>query len=190
MGRFTNPAELKTLQKNVTTSGTPLKLSPHIVAKTISFADADPDTIDDSGNGLVNAGFIAGGYVQVSGSTSNDGIYLVDTVAAGTLTLAEAETLTTEVAGDTVTIIKVESKTDTTELGYPISDGVAVVIKAKSGNTDDITLGGSSTDAANTSALHIRLSPTQSMRLQVANLLAIWIDAATSGDGVEIAYEK
>lgn len=81
---------------NSATSGT-------ITADTIAFVDSDPDTITDSGNGFVTAGFVVGS-ITVSGSTDNDGTYVVDTVAAGTLTLAVAETLTAEIAGDTVTI--------------------------------------------------------------------------------------
>jgi hypothetical protein len=41
---------------------------------------------------------------MVGGATSNDGVYTVDTVAAGTLTLAAADTLTAEGVGASVTI--------------------------------------------------------------------------------------
>ena len=54
------------------------------------------DTITDSGNGFVTAGFIAGQTLMVVGSTSNDGTYLIKTVAAGTLTLTCIATLTSE----------------------------------------------------------------------------------------------
>lgn len=62
------------------------------------------DTINDSNNQFVTSGFRAGMTVVVSGSTSNDGTYVVDTVAAGALTLKKTYTLTTEAAGDDVTI--------------------------------------------------------------------------------------
>lgn len=80
--------------------------TPRINAITISFADTDPDTILDSGNGFVTAGFKAGDLITVSGSTSNDGNYTIDTggVAAGVLTLIGGDSLTAEVAGDNVTI--------------------------------------------------------------------------------------
>jgi len=71
---------------------------------TISFADTDPDTILDSANAFVTSGFIAGMEVMVSGSTSNDGVYALATVAAGTLTLQSADALTVEAAGESITI--------------------------------------------------------------------------------------
>lgn len=81
-----------------------------VTGTTYSFtARADSETnayITDSGSGFVTAGFTAGDYVVVSGSTSNDGTYLVSGVTASTLTLALIENLTTEGAGDTVTINK------------------------------------------------------------------------------------
>ncbi len=73
-------------------------------AVTIAFVDggAGADTITDSNNGL--ALVLTGDTIQVSGSTSNDGDYLVATGAvAGTITLATG-VLTTEAAGATVTI--------------------------------------------------------------------------------------
>jgi hypothetical protein len=74
-------------------------------ASTISFADADPDTIDDSANGF--GSFSSSQDVLVSGSTSNDGVWSVNTAAAGTLTLQTTDVLTAEVAGDSVTVTAV-----------------------------------------------------------------------------------
>lgn len=52
-------------------------------------ADGNPDTITDSGNGFVTAGFKAGMSLMIIGSTANDAINtLITEVAAGTLTLA------------------------------------------------------------------------------------------------------
>lgn len=79
---------------------------PRIVAITISFADTDPDTILDSGGGFILAGFQDGATIAVTGSTSNDGTYLIDTVTATVITLDSGETLTVEAAGDTVTILQ------------------------------------------------------------------------------------
>jgi hypothetical protein len=78
--------------------------SAHITGTGIAFVDSDPDTITDSGNGFVTAGFTDGMTIIVEGTVSNDGIYLVDTVAAGTLTLTTAMSLTGEVAGTSFTI--------------------------------------------------------------------------------------
>ena len=82
-----------------------LYFQPTITAITIAFNEtATPDTITDSGNGFVTAGFKAGDIITVSGSTSNDGDYTVVTVAAGTLTLGNGVLALDEVAGDNVTI--------------------------------------------------------------------------------------
>lgn len=74
-------------------------------AATIAFNEANPDTITDTANGL--AVFSAGQTVVVSGSTSNDGVYVIATAAAGTLTLQTADDLTAEALGDSVTIYAV-----------------------------------------------------------------------------------
>jgi hypothetical protein len=86
-------------------------------ATTISFADADPDTIDDSASGLGN--FIAGQQIIVtstsgtndgtyiivtSTSGTNDGTYTIASVAAGTITLVTGDTLTTENAATAGTV--------------------------------------------------------------------------------------
>jgi len=75
-----------------------------ITGTTIAFVDSDPDTITDSGNGFVTAGFVAGQRIKVSGTVSNDGYYTIDTVAAGTITLVAADELTAEAAGTSFTI--------------------------------------------------------------------------------------
>ena len=69
-----------------------------------AFVDSNPDTITDSNNQFVADGFLVGQTLTIAGSTSNDGDYTIATVAAGTITLIAADTLTAEVAGDTVTL--------------------------------------------------------------------------------------
>lgn len=81
---------------------------PRMTKITISFADTDPDTILDSGNDFVKAGFLPGQNIVVSGSTFNDGSYLLAAVNRGVLTLDGGEALTAESAGDIVTIIQTE----------------------------------------------------------------------------------
>lgn len=74
--------------------------SVEITATTISFTLAT-STVADSGNGLA---FIKeGDYVEVSGSTSNDGIYRVAT-SAGAASFTTAEALVDEAASASVTI--------------------------------------------------------------------------------------
>lgn len=191
LGQVGENGGIITLQKNITTSGTPLKLSPHIVATTIAFNEvgATGDTITDSGNGFLNAGFAVGDYIYVSGSTSNDGTYQIKTVVAGTITVADTDDLVSEIAGDTVTIVKVASATATTEYGTPISLGVKVTVKAKSSNSGTITVGYSSATALNTNTSHLKLESNESIELFVSNLNKIWLDATSSGDGVEVIYE-
>jgi len=77
---------------------------------TIAFTDDDPDTITDSDSGFVAAGFQINDKIRVEGSTSNDGEYTIAGVAAGTLTLVASDTLTAEIAGDTVSIIELPTK--------------------------------------------------------------------------------
>jgi len=77
---------------------------------TIAFTDDDPDTITDSDDGFVAAGFQINDKIRVEGSTSNDGEYTIAGVAVGVLTLIAADTLTAEIAGDTVSIIELPTK--------------------------------------------------------------------------------
>jgi len=85
-----------------------LKWTNHnITASTIDFNDngASADTITDTGAGFVTAGFVDGDKVTVSGSTSNDGDYTIDTVVDGTITLIASDALTNEELGASVTIV-------------------------------------------------------------------------------------
>jgi hypothetical protein len=68
-------------------------------AKTITIADADPDTITDSGSGLVSGGFEAGGMVSIIGSASNNTVYGIASVISdgSAMTLESHEEATAEV---------------------------------------------------------------------------------------------
>ena len=78
----------------------------NISAATIAFVDSNPDTITDSGNGFVTAGFVNGDTVVVTGSASNNNTFTADTVVAGTLTLDIGDSLIVEGAGASVVIKK------------------------------------------------------------------------------------
>ena len=65
-----------------------------------------PDTISDSANGF--GSFAAGDIIEIEGSTSNDGVYEVDTAAAGVLTLIE-QTIGTEGSSSASVISKAVS---------------------------------------------------------------------------------
>lgn len=189
-----NLATFFALQKPVPIAGSPVKMSGHTIATTISFADADPDTIDDSASGFLKAGFKAGDVITVSGSTSNDNTYTIATVTAGTITLIAADTLTTEVAGDTVTIEEVNNNivdpASPVNQGTPVPDGVDVIIEAIDSNTGVVYVGNSSANALSTSPSNFPLNAAEYLKLKVQNINVIWVDAATSGDGVKILFEK
>ena len=68
-------------------------------AGQIAFVNGSPSTITDTANGFVTAGFEDGDFVDVVGSSSNDGLVKVTNVAAGTLTLDYFHDLTNETAG-------------------------------------------------------------------------------------------
>lgn len=75
-------------------------------AVTFAFFNSNPDTITDSGNGFLTSGFLAGDKILVEGSASNDGVYTIDTVVAGTITLITTDALVAESAGASITITK------------------------------------------------------------------------------------
>jgi len=81
----------------------------------LSFNNSDPDTITRSdGGSFVTDGFEAGEQIRVQGSANNDGIYIIETVVAGVLTLDAGETLAAEpsAAGVTVTMTAVSTALD------------------------------------------------------------------------------
>ncbi len=132
----------------------------------IAFSDNDPsaDTITRSDGGDFSAdGFSAGDRIMVGGSASNDGVYEVDTVAAGTLTLVDSDALTTEAAGESITVtngvlVRVEAPDPTTTVRFATTfgrwDGTteAVITKAVSG---DFVSAVFSSPAAGVATIHV-----------------------------------
>lgn len=78
---------------------------------TIAFV-ASSKTITDSSSGFVTAKFTANTHILVEDSLSNNGIYKIATVAAGTITLDDAETLIDESAEEYVTLTRVDFPVD------------------------------------------------------------------------------
>ncbi len=75
---------------------------------TIAFVAGTPGsvapTITDSNSGFVTAGFAAGDSLFVTGSTANSKTFTIGSVTAGTITLIMSNSLTSEVAGPSITI--------------------------------------------------------------------------------------
>lgn len=171
-----------TFQFSVTASGTPEQLTVKRRAATIAFNEnnADSDTITDSANGFVTAGFQDGDNITVSGSASNNGTYTIASVTAGTITLLSRNDLVTEAAGATIKIVAPKF----------IPDGISLNIKAKKANTGDITIGYSSDSALNTGIGWMSLDSNESIGVQVQSTDSVWLDATVTGEGVEIWFEK
>ncbi len=93
---------------------TTYKTAPTVVTDTqttFSMSSVD-NSINDSGSGFVTAGFVAGQFLDVSGfatNATNNERFLVVSVAAGKMILAE-NLVTTEAAGDSVTIVQGETQ--------------------------------------------------------------------------------
>jgi uncharacterized membrane protein len=87
-----------------------------VTASTISFASAD-NSVNDSGSGF--GSYTAGSWIEVSGTTSNDGVYKIVTAAAGKLTLSHG-TVTNESAGASMTV----------EQGEEIVNGTTLMSRA------------------------------------------------------------
>lgn len=92
-------------------------LRAYIQANTISFHENAPlnDTLQDSAEGFVAAGFVDGDSITISGSTSNNGTFTIEDmglethplliyVNEGEIQLNSDAVLVEEIAGDTVTI--------------------------------------------------------------------------------------
>lgn len=64
--------------------------------RTMTFADADPDTITFSSGDLTADGFEAGMKVTIAGTSSNNGTYVIASVTSTVITLESGETLAAE----------------------------------------------------------------------------------------------
>lgn len=166
----------------VTTAGTPEQLTVKRRAATIAFVEGNEarDTITDSGNGFLTAGFQPNDQLTVSGSASNDGTYVIDEVTAGTITLKSNNDLTTEAAGATVKLTAPKT----------VPDGVGVTVKARNANTGLVHLAYSSASANKDGGASFTLDNNESVGLQVNNTDQIWLDVDTSGESVEVLFEK
>lgn len=79
-------------------------IGPSVSGTTFSW-DSTTKTLADSGSGFLTAGFEEGMKITVGGFTTaaNNGQFTIDSVVAGSIVVDE-DTMTTEIAGDSVTI--------------------------------------------------------------------------------------
>jgi len=80
-------------------------------ATSISFNDANPDTIVDANNQFVSEGFAIGQHLKVSGAGDNTGSYVIATVTSSTITLESIFELTAASAGSSITLVGVSNVT-------------------------------------------------------------------------------
>jgi hypothetical protein len=64
--------------------------------ESLTFADANPDTIVGSGTSFITQGFVEGMTIVISGSVSNNNTYTIADVTATTITLDSQDTLVAE----------------------------------------------------------------------------------------------
>lgn len=77
--------------------------SSSITATTIAFV-AVSRTITDSASGFITAGFKIGDQIVVSGTVSNNKVFTITAIVAGTLTLGATDVVVDESAGSSFTI--------------------------------------------------------------------------------------
>ena len=99
-------------------------LASTITAATLAFVDSDPDTITDSGSAFVTNQFRAGMTIEVSGAgeSGNNTTFTIESVAAGTLTLDSADSVTTEAASNSITITELNPFLQTFKIARNVSD--------------------------------------------------------------------
>lgn len=87
----------------------------HFTDTDVAFADSDPDTITSTGTDLDGL-FVVGDDIVITGDSDNNGVYEIDVVAGKVITLTVGGALSTEAAGDSVSIAKREALSNNTVL--------------------------------------------------------------------------
>ena len=109
-------------------------------ATTIAFVDSNPDTITDSGNGFITAGFKVGQKITITGSVSNDGVFTIASVTAGVITISGDESLAVEAAGASVTL---STEGTWAEQGFylsGVSNATVKIVDFSGLSTDTVTI--------------------------------------------------
>ena len=132
--------------------------------ETLTFADADPDTIVRSSGtpgSFVVDGFTVGMTITVAGTASNDGIFTLATVAALTLTLVAGDALVAEgLAGAGVTITGSSLPTgidSSTDVWVAVIDANTIALAASPGDANRIAQTGAN-NATVEDAIRINLT--------------------------------
>jgi len=163
--------------REITAATTPESLQPSITGTGIAFVDSNPDTITDTGNKFLLKGFNAGDKITVSGSVSNDGVYEIATVVAGTITLVAGDALTAELAGATVTI---------TKLGRVYCREITVQVP--SGNTSTKLAVARTSSVDLTTEYGFILAKLNTFTWQGVYLDEIYVDVGTNADKIFYEY--
>lgn len=88
-------------------------------------------------------------------------------------------------SGSTVTAARATVTTAGTRVQLGVNAGIlAVTVRARPGNAGIVYVGGSGVTSAN----GFELQPGESISFDVTNTNAVWVDAATSGDGVDYVW--
>jgi hypothetical protein len=84
-----------------------ISASTPYTASTIAFVNSNPDTLTDSANGFVTAGFKSG-MSFTTDATANPGPFKIDVAAAGTLTLISTDAVVAAGAGSAVILTPID----------------------------------------------------------------------------------
>lgn len=124
-------------------SGNTLTMQGVMTAKTTISFNSTTLTISDSANGFLEAGFVSGDKITVSGAvnSANNKTFQIETVAAGVITLKSGSVLSSEVAGASITIKK-QGKNNWISEGFYSSRDKKIIIN----NIEYTYTGGESTD--------------------------------------------
>jgi hypothetical protein len=107
---------------------------------TLAFTNTTNSTITDSAEGFVEAGLEDGDKIYISGSTSNDGVYTITSVAAGTLTFTGEVFVGAEagVEGIRIQVIPTEATGGFVAAGFEAGD--SLVITGSTSNDDTVAI--------------------------------------------------
>lgn len=177
LGQAKSAKPLVTALMTVSAAGTPERLGGFYTNTTIALVTGAPATITDSDSNFLNKMFKAGMKIRISGSAADDGVYTIDTVVAGTITLITGDALTGEIAGSSISIECID------EIFCK-----SVVIQAFEANTANIATGDSGVLLS--TGQGTVLAPLNSETYEGIKLSDIWVDSGVNDEGISVKYEE